>query len=647
MNLDRLINTLAYRRNILAVVTLIIVLGLSSGAKNIYFESDYKIFFSQDNPQLNQQDLIEDEYTNSDNVTLIISTRQKNLFNQTDLTAIIGLTEAAWQLPNSIRVDSLSNYQYTHASEDDLFVEDLIPISRLDSPAKIKQIEKIALSEPELKNLVISPEGTVTSITVLLNLPENSVERDQASAEIIAATRTLIQDYETRYPDLTIYLAGQTTVAATFNELSQRDSKFWLPIMFAVMALLLLVTLKSLIAMGITLVVVAMSVSATIGTMGWLHFPLNQITAVLPAIILILGICNCVHLLNSFRFHTRSGEGSQEGLRKMIETNLTPVFLTTLTTAIGFASMNFSDTPPFRELGTWAAVGTLFAFLLSLTLLPALAYYCPATAQPEQSQANTGIAARYSAFLIKHRHLSLAATCGLLLFLVCQIPNNQLNDNTLGYFKKSVPLREAADFMQEHLTGFDNFSYSLNCQQSNCINTPAYLETVQKFTDWLESQPEIVRVISYTDVIKRLNKNMHNDDDSYYRIPDSKALAAQYQLLYELSLPFGLDLNNQINMDKSALKITAVIKGQKAKELLDLEQRIDTWLQTNTPELHAPGAGLSLMFAHLGQRNIESMVAGSLVALAFVTLTLMIALRSIRYGLVSLIPNSFPALAAF
>lgn len=140
---------------------------------------------------------------------------------------------------------------------------------------------------------------------------------------------------------------------------------------------------------------------------------------------------------------------------------------------------------------------------------------------------------------------------------------------------------------------------------------------------------------------------MNAGDENFYSIPDSRELAAQYQLLYELSLPFGLDLNNIVNLDKSALKISAVIKDQKAQQLLEIEQRADAWLASNLPELRSPGTGISLMFAHLGQRNIYSMISGSLLALFVVTLTLIVALRSVKYGLISIIPNSLPAAAAF
>ena len=239
---------------------------------------------------------------------------------------------------------------------------------------------------------------------------------------------------------------------------------------------------------------------------------------------------------------------------------------------------------------------------------------------------------------------------GLLVFAIILVSfmfKNELNDDTVKYFHEDVPFRQAADYTQQNLTGFDIISYSLNSGESNGVNDPAYLAKVEAFSQWYLSQPEVVHVSSFTDVIKRLNKNMHNDDPEWYRLPDSRELAAQYILLYEMSLPFGLDLTNQIDSDKSSLLLRVRVKDQKAQQLIDLDLRAQQWLMANAPEMVTPGASVSIMFAHIGQRNIDSMLTGSLVALVLVTLTLLIALRSFKYGLLSLLPNAFPAGMAF
>ena len=164
---------------------------------------------------------------------------------------------------------------------------------------------------------------------------------------------------------------------------------------------------------------------------------------------------------------------------------------------------------------------------------------------------------------------------------------------------------------------------------------------------FLESEPEVVHVDSYIDVIKRLNKSMNADNDSFYVVPDRADLAAQYNLMYEMSLPYGLDLNNQLNLDKSSTKVGVLVHNIKNSELIAFADRAHDWLKQNHRADAKPGSSVSVMFAHIGENNIRSMLFGGLLAILGVTITIFIALRSVRYAIVSIIPNSIPAFMAF
>jgi hypothetical protein len=157
-----------------------------------------------------------------------------------------------------------------------------------------------------------------------------------------------------------------------------------------------------------------------------------------------------------------------------------------------------------------------------------------------------------------------------------------------------------------------------------------------------------MHVSSLSDTMKRLNMNLHGDDPAWYRIPQSRELAAQYLLLYEMSLPYGLDLNNQINVDKSATKLDVSIRSISSNGTIALEERAQRWLEKNAPAtMQAHGASPSIMFSHIGARNIRSMLWGTTAALVLISVILIFALRSLRIGLISLVPNLVPAAMAF
>jgi len=227
------------------------------------------------------------------------------------------------------------------------------------------------------------------------------------------------------------------------------------------------------------------------------------------------------------------------------------------------------------------------------------------------------------------------------------IPLNDLNDIFVNYFDESIEFRRDTDFTTENLTGTYTIAYSLDSGQKEGVSKPEFLAQVEKFSRWYETQNEVLHVSTITDTFKRLNKNMHGDDESYYKLPENRELAAQYLLLYEMSLPYGLDLNNQIDVAKQSTKVNVILKTISSNELLALEKRANDWMKNNTPDIVTDGASPSIMFAHIGKRNIISMLSGTTIALVLISLVLVIALKSFKYGLISLIPNLFPAGVAF
>ena len=199
----------------------------------------------------------------------------------------------------------------------------------------------------------------------------------------------------------------------------------------------------------------------------------------------------------------------------------------------------------------------------------------------------------------------------------------------------------------DRLTGSYQLQFSLDSGSSNGVSDPAFLAQVGGFVDWLRAQPEVRHVNTITDTFKRLNRNLHADDNDYYRLPEDRELAAQYLLLYELSLPYGLDLNNQLNIDKSSTQIVATLDNLDSRRLREIAQRGEGWLRDNTPKLATAGIGPAIMFAYISDRNIRSMLVGTFLAVVLISAILVGVLKSSKLGGISLVPNLLPAGLAF
>jgi len=196
--------------------------------------------------------------------------------------------------------------------------------------------------------------------------------------------------------------------------------------------------------------------------------------------------------------------------------------------------------------------------------------------------------------------------------------------------------------------GINNIQYSLPAKESGGITDPEYLQVLEEFVTWHRQQENVLNVDSINDIFKRLNKNLHGDDPNWYKVPDNKELAAQYLLLYELSLPYGLDLNNQIDVDKSASRIIITVKNVTNNEIMQVADDGQQWLKDNAPEyMQSIGASPTVMFANVAERNINTMLFGTMIALVLISAILIFALRSLKIGLLSLVPNLLPIGLAF
>jgi uncharacterized protein len=625
--------------------SLVLVTLAASGGRLITFTTSYRVFFSEDNPQLIAFEALENTYVRNDNVLMVIAPKDGNVFSREVLKIVEETTEKAWQIPYSNRVDSITNFQHTEAEEDDLIVRDLVTNAQDLSDQELNKIRDIAIAEPLLVRRLISDSGHVTGINITVQLPR--INEMVETPEVVTYVRNLADEIRQAHPDINVYLSGMIMLNNSFSESSKNDMASLVPISFGVMLLLLALLVGGFTGTFVTLLVILFSIMSAMGIGAYFGMPLSPPSASAPTIILTVAIANCVHILVTFIHEMRLGRNKNDALVESLRLNLQPVFLASLTTALGFITMNFSDVPPFGHLGNFVSLGVLVSFILSVSLLPALISLLPVKVKQVKDDESR-LMARFAEFVIQKRTFIFWGMMGVILLLVSALPRNELNDVFIDYFDESVTFRTDSDFIADNLTGVYNIEYSLTASETGGISEPAFLQEIEAFANWYRQQPETMHVNIYTDIMKRLNKNMHADDESYYAIPDERNLAAQYLLLYEMSLPYGLDLNNQINIDKSATRMSATLKKISSNNLIDLEQRAQKWLSENTKHIaQADGSGTSIMFANIGKRNIVSMLYGTSVALFLISMVLIFALRSFKIGMVSLIPNLVPAAMGF
>lgn len=635
------------RRWFVLVGSLLLTAIIGSGGRNVGFNSDYHVFFSDDNPQMLAFDALQNKYTKDDNVFIVIEPRDGKVFTKETLEAVEQLTADSWQTPYSTRVDAITNFQHTKAVADDLYVDDLIQNSAEYAPDEIESVKQIAIDEILLKDRLINEDANLTAVNITVQLPGKNMEE---GSEIIAHVRDLTAKFEQENPNLKTYLSGMIMLSGAFQESAYGDMQSLVPLMFLVVIITIFITTRTLSGTFATLLVIIMSIMTGMGFAGWFGIMLTPPSSAATTIIMTLAVADSIHLLITFMQGMRKGLGKHEALVESIRVNFVPVMITSLTTVIGFLSMNFSDSPPFHDLGNITSVGMLGAFTYSIFTLPALMAILPVKVKKidESDVQINSFFGRLAEFVIRNDKKVLWGSVAASLLITLLITKNEFNEEFIKYFDQEVQFRQDTDFISENLTGIYTLEFSIGSGEEGGINDPSYLKKLEEFEYWLEAKPEVVHVSAFSEIARRINKSMHGDSLSYYRVPESREEAAQFLLLYEMSLPFGLDLNNQINVDKSETRLIATTTNLSSKEFIALGQEAQNWLRANAPdEMYSDATSTATMFSHLTKRQVDSMMNGSIAALILISVILMFVLRSFRHGLISLIPNLLPVAVGF
>ncbi|WP_397472402.1 MMPL family transporter, partial [Rheinheimera sp.] len=260
--------------------TALLVILMSAGISKLAFRGDFRIFFSAENPQLQAFEQMQDEFNKTDNILIGVAPAEGTVFSADMLTLLKQLTDAAWQTPYSIRVDSVTNFQHTEADADDLLVEDLLLDTSQLTPGKIAKIERIALSEPALVNRLVAKDGAVAAINITVQLPEQDKNKEVFDAYEYARQLTL--QFKQQYPQTEFHLAGVIAMNHALAYEAEHDARTLIPFMFLAIVLMLALLLRSVSGAAATIVIIAITITSTLGLAGWAGIFLSTATVNVP-----------------------------------------------------------------------------------------------------------------------------------------------------------------------------------------------------------------------------------------------------------------------------------------------------------------------------------------------------------------------------
>jgi len=637
--MQKFINLVIKFRWLIVILIPTIALIMAMQLKDLAFEGSYRIWFAKDSKILKDYDNFRSVFGNDQAITVTFK-NENGVFNKESLGVISRITEKFWETQYIARVDSLTNYQYVHTSiedPDDVIVEDFIDEIDSLSTQDLEDKKNIILKEDAIVGRLISKDAKTT--TIVARLAPNAGEGPEVSLKLKALTEAII-DPEIKKYGIDFQLNGGPIVNSSFIEIAQADGALFTPLVLVLTMVLLLIIFKKFSTMFVSIAIVVFTFLIVLSVQVMLGYKLNNFTVNMPVFITAIGIADAMHIFWIYTVARKQGQNNDEAIHYTMQKNFLPILFTSLTTAVGFASLGISNVIPIKTLGIATANAALLAFVLTMLFIPAiLAIIKPKIKKVDETQnKSTRFSKWYGAYIVTNDKKIFIATLLLFLGLGYGISKVQVDSNTVRYFKEDVPWRKAVNFIEDNISGPMTYEIIVDTKIKDGIKDPKFLIITERFYEefYAAFPAEVRHITSLLQVVKKFNEVMNNSKS----VPSNQALIAQYLLLYSLSLPQGMEINDQMDIEERQLRITAAINVVDTTKDLEMIAWAENWWK-DTP-YSAEVNGQTVMFAHMQHDVTATLISSISIAIVAVTLMMLLIFRRIRYIALFVLPNVLP-----
>tara|TARA_B100002019_G_C21267745_1_gene600320 strand:+ start:1234 stop:3537 length:2304 start_codon:yes stop_codon:yes gene_type:complete len=621
-------------------LVIIVVCLLATGLTKLTFNPDLETYFPEGHPAVIRSNEIDDMFIPTDNLIIAVHSNEGTLFNGDSLKVIEELTKKSWTIPYSVRVDSLTNYSYVKSVNDDLIVEPFIEEAEKKSIEFFEKRENLVAGEDIIYKSLISEDKKTSVVSIIVDPP--GPNKEDQNTELINYILGFIEPIKESNENLDIRLLGNPYLDYISPRIVKAEMPVVMPLMLLLIFFIVFLMIRSYVAVLATFVVILMSLIATFGSIGILGSPLNQMVTTIPILIITLALADCIHLFSIYFQNRVKGISSKESMEKSLEMNIQPLFLTTISTCIGFLCLNFIEVAPLRDFGNAVAIGIGFAFIFTIFFIaPIVSFFEVKTASKVTKQ--TRFSTSVGSFILKNGNkLIFSITSISFLILLC-IPMNELDENpTQMYAEGFTSFSSDTLWLDEKLSVTFPVNF-LATNEEGQVSDPDFLKILDKFSVWLEEREQVNHVTSLANNMKNLNKSMHGDDPEWKKIPENADLSAQYLFFYEMSLPMGLDLNSSISQDRKSTKISATLKDMSANEFKEFNNEVLGYLQQNNLEnMISEPSSFRVIFTYMVEAIVNSLLYGLFIGILLITLIIGLFFRSYLLPALSIFPNILP-----
>jgi len=582
----------------------------------------------------------------SDNLSVVVI-KTKDVFSKEVLETIQRLSNALQGTPGVSRVESLTTVNNIKGEGDFLNTDPLVGADIPSDPKKLQKIRSDALGNTIFINNIVSKDGKVAAI----NAYTEAKAGDKAfNPNFTKLVDSLIE--KEKREGVEIYQIGTPLTKVTLGEYIKADMVWLVPFAIAFLFLTLYLTFRSLQGVAIPMVTGLVSIIWVLGEMVLMGYPINVITAIIPALMVAIGFTEDSHMISEYLHELEEGATREEGVRTVAVQTALPVLITTFTTVIGFGSLVTSDITMLIQFGVASALGLTSNWIISAVIVPVMLLYWPTpkvgqghhvTEEGERISAMALFMRRLGKWNYRYRWPILIVSTVLMVVSCWGWYIMEVNTDFISFFKETTFIRKRVKDIHESLSGVINFYIVVETGKDDLAKEPETLRHVAKLQEHLKGLKNVDNTISLANYIRVMNREMNGSKPELEVVPDKKELVAQYLLTLDNN-----ETNKYVDFNYSTLNIAVRHNITSSRELSQLLDKIKQYVDKNFPKtLKVQFTGEGILINNAADYMAVNQITGFGQTFLIIGLIHALMFMSFKAGIISLLPNVGPIVYNF
>jgi predicted RND superfamily exporter protein len=657
------------RKIIVLVIMLLVTAALAAQMSKLTIDTRDESFFHEDDPTLRTYNHFRDTFGQDD--TFIVAMEPRDGLTHKFMKTLFELHQALEaSTPYLDEVSSLINARIVRSEGDTLFVEELMK-EPPKTEAELQQVLKLIERYPLYEKLLISKNRRIIFILIkaqaIINLPRQDLmagfgETAQPSEptatylsndqnmEINEAIHQIVDTY--RNGDIAFHFAGTPAFVAEIQKGILKDLSVMVPLSFICIMLFLILLFHRVSGVVYPIITVALSLASSLGIMAMAGIPITNAIQILPTFLIVVGVGDSVHILTIFYRNYRATDDKRQSIIDAVGFAGLPVLMTSVTTALGLLSFAWADVAIVAQLGYVAPVGVMLAFIYTIILLPALIALFPVkrpTAAVRKHPLPDRIFDAIARTTTRRPILVAVISACILAGTAYGVLSVRFSHNSLTWLPADAPIRKSTEFLDRSNGGTVMLEVTIDSGMENGMQDPGLMRRIDNAAQLIPTidvhDIRAAKATSMADVLKEINRALHEDNDDAYTVPETREMIAQELLLFESSGSDDLEEITDSSYQVSRLSILApFVDAILYKDYID---QVEDYLRGQLPDQTVSLTGHMAIFVQMIKHFISSMAKSYIIALVVITVLMILLIGRIGIGLMSMVANLAPVICVF